>query len=83
MVGAESVTEEEVQEYIDGRLSSARRQEVDAYLATRPQRAAEVRALLRQQEALRRLGEDILNEPIPDRFQDILRRIPTRPPEKK
>ena len=76
MVGPESVNDEEIQEYIDGRLSAARRREVEAFLAAHPSRAAEVQSLLRQQEALRRLGEDILNEPIPDRFQEILRRIP-------
>jgi anti-sigma factor RsiW len=74
----ETVSEEEIQEYIDGRLSAHRRSEVEAYLALRPERAAEVHALLRQQEALRRLGQEILNEPIPERLQDILRRIPRR-----
>ena len=78
MAGSNTVTEEDIQEYIDGRLSLFRRKEVEAHLALRPDRAAEVQSLLRQQEALRRLGEDILNEPIPDRFQDILRRIPKR-----
>jgi hypothetical protein len=34
--------------------------------------------LLRQQEALRRLGTEILAEPIPDRLQEILRRIPDK-----
>jgi len=74
----EAVSEDEIQEYIDGRLSTSRRKEVEAYLAAHPERAAEVQALLRQQEALRRLGQDILNEPIPARFQEILRRIPKR-----
>jgi anti-sigma factor RsiW len=72
----EAVSDDEVQEYIDGRLSPARRKEVEAYLAMRPERGAEVQSLLRQQEALRRLGEDILNEPVPNRFQEILRRLP-------
>ena len=75
-MGPEAVTEDEIQEFIDGRLTAGRRREVEAFLAARPERAAEVQSLLRQQEALRRLGEDILNEPIPDRFQEILRRIP-------
>ena len=70
------ISEDEIQEFIDGRLNASRRKEVEAYLALRPERAAEVQSLLRQQEALRRLGNEILNEPIPDRFQQILRRIP-------
>ena len=72
----EAVNDDEIQEYIDGRLSPARRKEIEAYLAMRPERGAEVQSLLRQQEALRRLGEDILNEPVPNRFQEILRRLP-------
>lgn len=76
----EAVSEDEIQEYIDGRLAPERRREVEAYLATRPERAAEIHALLRQQEALRRLGEEILNEPVPERLQEILRRIPRRRP---
>ena len=76
MGGPDTITEDEIQEYIDGRLTALRRKDVEAYLAVRPERAAEVQSLLRQQEALRRLGEDILNEPVPDRFQEILRRIP-------
>ena len=72
----EAVSDDEIQEYIDGRLSQGRRKEVEAYLAARPERGAEVQSLLRQQEALRRLGQDILNEPVPNRFQEILRRLP-------
>ena len=77
-MGTPEITEDEIQEYIDGRLNAGRRKEVEIYLAVRPERAAEVQSLLRQQEALRRLGNEILNEPIPDRFQQILRRIPKR-----
>jgi anti-sigma factor RsiW len=72
------VSEEDIQEYIDGRASPALRAQVDAFLAANPKRQAEVQALLRQQEALRRLGTEILAEPIPDRLQEILRRIPDK-----
>ncbi|MET4700016.1 anti-sigma factor RsiW [Constrictibacter sp. MBR-5] len=78
MARPEMVSEEDIQEYIDGRASPALRAQVDAFLAANPKRQAEVQALLRQQEALRRLGTEILAEPIPDRLQEILRRIPDK-----
>ena len=78
MARPEMVSEEDIQEYIDGRASPDLRAEVETYLAANPKRKAEVQALLRQQEALRRLGTDILAEPIPDRLQEILRRIPDK-----
>jgi len=78
MARPDMVSEEDIQEYIDGRASPALRAHVDAFLAANPKRKAEVQALLRQQEALRRLGTEILAEPIPDRLQEILRRIPDK-----
>ncbi|MFN4090321.1 MAG: anti-sigma factor family protein [Alphaproteobacteria bacterium] len=78
MARPELVTEEDIQEYIDGRASAELRTIVEAFLAANPKRQAEVRALLRQQEALRRLGTEILAEPIPERLQEILRRLPKR-----
>ena len=78
MARPEMVSEEDIQEYIDGRASPELRAEVESFLESQPKRKAEVQALLRQQEALRRLGTEILAEPIPDRLQEILRRIPNK-----
>ncbi len=78
MARPEMVTEEEIQEYVDGRGTSEQRAAVEAYLARHPAKRAEVQALIRQQEALRRLGTEILAEPIPERLQEILRRIPKK-----
>ncbi len=78
MARPEMVTEEEIQEYVDGRGTPSQRAAVEAYLAHHPAKRAEVQALVRQQEALRRLGTEILAEPIPERLQEILRRIPKK-----
>ena len=78
MARPDMVSEEDIQEFIDGRASPSLRAEVEAHLAANPKRKAEVQALIRQQEALRRLGTEILAEPIPDRLQEILRRIPNK-----
>jgi hypothetical protein len=46
--------------------------------------AAEVEALRRESEVLRGIGQDILDEPVPQRLRDILRQSapgdPDRPP---
>src|SRR3546814_11983053 len=75
MARPDTVTEEDIQEYIDGRASPALRADVETFLAVRPHRKAEVQALIRQQDALRRLGTEILAAPIPERLQALCRRI--------
>lgn len=64
--------EAELQAYVDGRLDGARRAEVEAYLAARPQEAERLRAYRRQDERLRALYDPVLDEPLPAR----LRRAP-------
>lgn len=76
MKSPERVTDDEIQEYLDDRLASERKKVVESFLAAHPEKASEVRALMRQQQALRKLGSEILDEPIPDRFKEILGRLP-------
>ena len=70
------VTTLDLQDYLDGRLSASRLVEVEAFLARNPQSAAEVEGLRSQAMVLRRLGSDILDEPIPDQLLDLVRQIP-------
>jgi anti-sigma factor RsiW len=63
--------------YIDGRLSDRDRAAVAAYLVAHPGIAAEVEALRRQSEILRRIGQSILDEPVRQRLRAML---PTAPP---
>ena len=70
------VTTLDLQDYLDGRLSASRLVEVEAFLARNPQSAAEVESLRSQSMVLRRLGSDILDEPIPDQLLDLVRRLP-------
>src|SRR5919107_4471769 len=54
-----AVSDTDLQAYIDGQLEPARRVEVEAHLATRPERAAEVMEGLRLRDELRLfLGEE-------------------------
>lgn len=70
-----SIKPDDLQDYIEGRLDGARRQAVLSYLKQHPDRAAEVEALRKQAEQLRRLGAEVISEPIPQKFLDILQRL--------
>jgi anti-sigma factor RsiW len=74
MTPATRPTDDELGEYVDGGLSGRRRSEIEAWLIAHPQKAAEVERLRRLNEALKGLGEGILEEPVPDRLRKVLRR---------
>jgi anti-sigma factor RsiW len=67
---------DDMQDYIEGRLGESDRARVDAYLRLNPQEAARVEALRLQAQRLKKLGDDILREPVPDQFLEILQRLP-------
>ena len=69
-------TDGQIQDYIDGRLNERDRAAVAAYLLGHPRVAAEVEAIRRQSEALRALGQEILDEPVPAHLRDLLRDRP-------
>jgi anti-sigma factor RsiW len=62
------VTDHDLNEYIDGRLSAERRREVEAWLRTHPEGAARLRILRELDGQLRGLGADVLQEPVPERL---------------
>jgi anti-sigma factor RsiW len=65
--------DEQLQDYIDGRLNERDRAAVAAYLLAHPRVASEVEAIRRQSEALRALGQEILDEPVPEPLRRLLR----------
>lgn len=69
-------TDGELSEYADGRLSEERRAEIAAWLLEHPREAAELDRLQALDEALRGVGGEILNEPVPERLREVLRRWP-------
>jgi anti-sigma factor RsiW len=71
-----SVSLDDLQDYIEGRLTDGEVARVEAYLRAHPAKQAQVEAMKRQASRLRKLGEDILSEPIPSQFLDILKRLP-------
>jgi anti-sigma factor RsiW len=66
-------TDRQLQDYIDGRLNERDRAAVAAYLLAHPGVAADVEAVRRQSEALRALGQEILDEPVPEPLRQVLR----------
>lgn len=75
-IGPKPVNLDDMQDYIEGRLGDTDRARVDAYLRLNPQEAARVEALRVQAQRLKKLGDDILREPVPDQFLEILQRLP-------
>jgi anti-sigma factor RsiW len=69
-------TDEQIQDYIDGRLNERDRAAVAGYLLAHPRVAAEVEAIRRQSEALCALGQEILDEPVPEHLRQLLRERP-------
>jgi anti-sigma factor RsiW len=76
MVERNPFTDQQIQEYIDGRLSERDRAAVAAYLLAHPRAAAEVEAVRRQSDALRALGHEILDEPVPEHLRRIVHARP-------
>lgn len=64
-----SVTEADLQAYVDGLLPQARRLEIETYLSTRPAEAERMAAYAAQKRELRALFDPVLDEPIPARLQ--------------
>ncbi|MFC3107550.1 anti-sigma factor family protein [Undibacterium arcticum] len=69
------VTEADLHAYLDGLLPAARRAEIGAYLASRPDESERLNAYRAQNDALRALFKPVLDEPLPIR----LTRLSTAP----
>lgn len=72
------ITEADLHAYADGQLPEARRLEVEAYLAARPDDQARIHAWIKDSEALRDLLAPVLAEPIPVRMPTAPGRRPAR-----
>ena len=70
------ISETDLHAYVDNQLSSARRAEVEAFLAERPEEAARVAAYRRQNQQLQDLLDPVLDEAIPPHLQQPSRVAP-------
>lgn len=69
-----ALSEEKICDYVDGRLSKRDRAIVAAYLFANPEVGAEVSRLRLVNEMIAGLGQDRLDDPIPDRLIAVLGR---------
>jgi len=67
------LSDERLQEYLDGRLSPADAAAVAEYLWIHPEKGAEVQRLREQDTLLSAIGADVLEEPVPERLLQIVR----------
>lgn len=76
------VTQQDLHDYVDGRLDAAGRARIAHYLATHPDAAAAVESYRAQNAALHLLYDDALEEPVPAQMRAFLRwhEPPTRGP---
>jgi anti-sigma factor RsiW len=67
------LSDDDIQDYIDGRLDSEAHAAVALQLLARRDLAAKVDTLRRQNEVLKVVGQEILDEPIPERLRSAVR----------
>lgn len=63
------VTEAELQSCVDRQLTPERQQEIEAYLARRPEEGRRVNSYLAHKRELRALFDPVLDEPLPQRLR--------------
>jgi anti-sigma factor RsiW len=73
MTSEQPVTEPDLQAYADDRLPDARRAEVEAWLAARPDEAERIADYRAQNQMLRALYDPVLGEPVPERLRAAAR----------
>ena len=66
------ITEDDLHALADGRLGPERRAEVEAWLATQPEASAKADGWRAQNDALRELAREALDEPVPQRLLSAL-----------
>lgn len=66
------ISDDKIMLYIDGLLNELETAEVAAYLLENPEKSTEVARIREQNEALKAMGKEILEEPIPENLLNII-----------
>ncbi len=72
MVKRKSISDEKIQDYIDGRLNDHDHASVAAFLLANPDIASRIQRLRDHNDALKAVGTDILAEPVPERLRAVV-----------
>lgn len=70
--GAVETLDATIDDYLTGRLPADERSRLETLIEENPEVRRRVDVLRAQEEALRHLGSDILDEPVPDRLLQAL-----------
>ncbi|SOD95851.1 anti-sigma factor family protein [Caenispirillum bisanense] len=70
--GAVETLDATIDDYLAGRLTADERSRLETLIEENPEVRRRVDVLRAQEEALRHLGSDILDEPVPDRLLQAL-----------
>lgn len=73
-----AITEADLHSYVDGMLGPARRAEIEAYLALRPDEAQRLHSYTQHKHAVRALFLPVLDEAVPERLTGLPRPRPSR-----
>ena len=73
-MNATPISEADLQAFVDGSLPEARRAEVEAYLAERPEEAARLSSYRAHRAKLREHFAAVLDEPVPERLAEAVHR---------
>lgn len=71
---ADEITQQDLHDYLDGRLDEADRARIARYLAGHPERAAEIESYRAQVAGLHALYDPVADEPVPAAMAALLRR---------
>jgi anti-sigma factor RsiW len=74
MIPPREPSDDQIQAYVDGQLGGRDLATVAAYLLDHPELARKIQTLRRQNDALKQIGHEVLNEPIPERLRVVLGR---------
>jgi anti-sigma factor RsiW len=75
MKNRRAITDADLQDYIEGRLSPTLRKKVEEMLAKDARLADEIDRLRRQAVKLQELGKSVLDEPIPLEMIELIERF--------